>query len=143
MSGQWIILPVVITGLSVNNLSDGGPALASGVKMPVLHRRRFQFAAAYALKNRHQLSLFYIELPFVNDFPFVKTTAAQRFTPVFFSRCFFLEGQDVSHLPVTHRADILHRSATHQHMTSRRVNPRKCGPEEKPVARYPASRQEL
>ena len=43
----------------------------------------FLFTAAPALVNSDQLSLLYIKLTFLDNFPFMETTPAQRFAFVF------------------------------------------------------------
>lgn len=61
--------------------------------------QRFIFLCptSIALVYRHQLSLLYVELPVLDDFPSMKTTFAQCFTLVFFRQLLFFKREDVCH----------------------------------------------
>jgi hypothetical protein len=50
------------------------------------------------LINSDKLSLLYVELFFLNDFPFVKTAAAEGFAFVFFKGAGLFEGNYVAHI---------------------------------------------
>jgi hypothetical protein len=54
-------------------------------------------AATHAFVERHELALLYIELLFLNHFPFVVAVSAQGIPPVFLRELWFLESNDIAH----------------------------------------------
>ena len=62
-----------------------------------LYGCRFLFAASAALINSHQLTLLYVELPVLENLPFMKSTFAQGFTLMFLGQFLFLENKDICH----------------------------------------------
>ena len=72
-------------------LRPGGPVVYYS------YCRIFLFTTAPAFVNSNQLPLLYIKLSFLDNFPFMKTTPAQRFAFVFLRQLLFIESQYICH----------------------------------------------
>ena len=65
--------------------------------MPGLGGCILLLTTALASINCHQPALFDIKLPVVDNFPFMKATFAQGFTPVLIREFLFFEFKDIAH----------------------------------------------